>query len=293
MPIPIQTAAGIVLAVTGVAAITGRLPLLANFSYPVIWWGVLLLLDAWNARRWGSAPMRGKARHFLAVTLPVSVLFWLVFEFLNLRFPQWRYEGEPESTLVQMLFGFVAYATVIPIIVELQWWILGPEPRWVIPPGLEQRFHRHRALAGAAGAALLVLPAFLRLFWVNQLMWIAPALLAGAFLAAPHNPGHSSRRVATFAASVALAGIAGGLLWELFNYWSPTKWKYLIMPQATHLFEMPLAGYLGFVPFAFSTVAVYAWQRRVPAHLRVAAPLYAATLAALFLFEKLYTEKFG
>ena len=51
-----------------------------------------------ESRRWGIAPINGNVRHFLAVTLPVSVLFWLVYELLNLRFPQWRYQGEPEST---------------------------------------------------------------------------------------------------------------------------------------------------------------------------------------------------
>jgi hypothetical protein len=288
MAISIQIGAGVVLALTGVAAMMGQLRLLANFSYPVIWWGVLLLLDVWNARRWGSVPMHGNGRHFVAVTLPLSVLFWLVYEFLNLRFPQWRYVGEPEGAWVQMLFGFIAYGTVIPIIVELQWWIIGPEPRWVLPDAMVQGFRRRRALCLATGAAMLALPAFVRIFWLNQLMWIAPAVLLAPFL--PVSCGHSPRRVATFAGSVAAAGIGGGLLWELFNYWSPAKWKYLVMPGAAHLFEMPLAGYLGFVPFAFSTVAVYKWQSRVPARFSVSAALYALTFAALYVFVKLYAE---
>ena len=60
------------------------------------------------------------------------------------------------------------------------------------------------------------------------------------------------------------------------------------MPDAPHLFEMPVAGYLGFVPFAFSTVAVYAWQRRVRARIATAVGLYAATFALLYLYVGWY-----
>jgi hypothetical protein len=288
MAIRTEVTAGVVLTGVGIAALTGALRPLEHFSYPVVWWGVLLLLDAWNARRWGVAPINGNAHHFLAVTLPLSVLFWLVYELLNLRFPQWRYEGEPESTWAQIMFGFAAYATVIPIILQFQWLLAGPAARWVLPGWLDREVRRRPAVYVSIGIAMLALPAFLRLFWVNQLMWIAPAILAAPFLSKPSNLAPSPRLAAAFAGSVAVAGIAGGFLWELFNYWSATKWKYLIMTDAAHVFEMPLVGYLGFVPFAFSTVAIYAWQRRVPARIATALGLYAATLAMLYLYVKWY-----
>src|SRR5689334_12166288 len=136
MAIRFQVAAGVLLAALGVTAIAGAFEPLENFSYPVIWWGLLLLLDAWNARRWGAAPINGNAPHFVAVTLPLSVCFWLAYELLNLRFPQWRYEGEAGSAWVQMIFAFAAFATVIPIILEIQWLLAGPAARWVLPRAL-------------------------------------------------------------------------------------------------------------------------------------------------------------
>ena len=199
MAIRTEVTVGTILAAVGVAAMTGAFRALEHFSYPVIWWGVLLWLDAWNTRRWGIAPINGNVRHFLAVTLPVSVLFWLVYELLNLRFPQWRYQGEPESTWVQMMFGFAAYATVIPIILQFQWLLAGPFCRWILPPWLDREVRRRPAAYIGFGVAMLALPAFVHFFWVNQLMWIAPAILAAPFLSKRTNPGQNPRLAASFA----------------------------------------------------------------------------------------------
>lgn len=41
-----------------------------------------------------------------------------------------------------------------------------------------------------------------------------------------------------------------GVLWELWNYGSAAKWPYSVpYVQRFHLFEMPLLGYAGYLPF--------------------------------------------
>jgi hypothetical protein len=48
-----------------------------------------------------------------------------------------------------------------------------------------------------------------------------------------------------------LAGLVCGVLWEFWNYWSGAKWIYAIpFFNYWRVFEMPLVGYLGFMPFA-------------------------------------------
>jgi hypothetical protein len=49
-----------------------------------------------------------------------------------------------------------------------------------------------------------------------------------------------------------------GLFWEMWNFYSWPKWVYRI-PYADvfHLFEMPLAGYLGYIPFSLELFALY------------------------------------
>jgi hypothetical protein len=48
----------------------------------------------------------------------------------------------------------------------------------------------------------------------------------------------------------AAAALLCGLLWELWNYGSLAKWQYSIpYVQRFHVFEMPLVGYAGYLPF--------------------------------------------
>jgi hypothetical protein len=55
-----------------------------------------------------------------------------------------------------------------------------------------------------------------------------------------------------------------GFFWEMWNYFSYPKWIYHV-PFANfwHLFEMPLLGYLGYLPFGLELyVLVHLVQRR-------------------------------
>ena len=55
------------------------------------------------------------------------------------------------------------------------------------------------------------------------------------------------------AVAVGLAGLLCGTLWEFWNFWATPKWVYHI-PYVDFLrvFEMPLLGYAGYIPFAWS-----------------------------------------
>ena len=57
-----------------------------------------------------------------------------------------------------------------------------------------------------------------------------------------------------------VAGIICGLLWEFWNYWATTKWIYTVpgaLGAGPKYFEMPIIGFLGFLPFA---AEVYSMQ---------------------------------
>jgi hypothetical protein len=48
----------------------------------------------------------------------------------------------------------------------------------------------------------------------------------------------------------ALAALLCGLLWEFWNWGSLARWHYSVpYVQRFHLFEMPLLGYAGYLPF--------------------------------------------
>jgi hypothetical protein len=49
-----------------------------------------------------------------------------------------------------------------------------------------------------------------------------------------------------------------GFFWEMWNYYSWPKWIYnLPYLNEPKLFEMPLAGYLGYLPFSLELYALY------------------------------------
>jgi hypothetical protein len=98
----------------------------------------------------------------------------------------------------------------------------------------------------------------------------APVFLGFIFLLDPINawlggesllqdpPDRRYDRLVNLAASGALCGV----LWEFWNYWSRAKWHYTVpIMQQFKLFEMPLAGYLGFPAFAIECFTMYVFVR--------------------------------
>jgi hypothetical protein len=49
-----------------------------------------------------------------------------------------------------------------------------------------------------------------------------------------------------------------GFFWEMWNYYSMPKWVYSVPGvDFLHIFEMPLLGYGGYMPFALELYAFY------------------------------------
>ena len=57
-----------------------------------------------------------------------------------------------------------------------------------------------------------------------------------------------------------VGGLICGFFWELWNFYSSPKWLYQVpYVDFWHVFEMPLLGYLGYLPFALELYAMYAF----------------------------------
>src|SRR4029078_12925006 len=57
-------------------------------------------------------------------------------------------------------------------------------------------------------------------------------------------------------------GALAGLVWELFNYWARCKWIYTVpFFDRLKLFEMPVAGFLGFPMLALSAFSTWSCLR--------------------------------
>jgi hypothetical protein len=114
------------------------------------------------------------------------------------------------------------------------------------------------------GAACLLLPflvplgAARRLFilvWVGFIFLLDPVnhRLRLPSLLGDLEHGHWSRF-----SSLLISGFVCGWFWEFWNYWAAAKWYYVFpMFQQFKIFEMPVPGYLGFLPFALECFVMY------------------------------------
>jgi hypothetical protein len=199
----------------------------------------------------------------------VSIPLWLVFEGYNVRLRNWAYFGVPEDPVVAAVAYAWAFATIWPGLFQTAALLgAGPLPTPsslrgpVAPtPGLR--------LTMGLGAIFLLAPPLLPepvRPWTFGFVWLGFVLLVDPWNALQGRPSFLGARRAGDRAFVwrwLLAGLVCGLLWEFWNYWALARWRYVGVPvfPSVKLFEMPVAGYLGFPPFALEAFAMYHFVR--------------------------------
>lgn len=233
----------------------------STWYYQFAWYSLLLFLDAVVAsREEGEFPWLGNPR--LARSLWLwSVPVWLVFELLNFRITNWYYVFAPEALVARRINALLAFGTVLPAIFLGQR-LLSSFRAFRRAAG--PRLRISRSLPGAlvtVGVLFLALAMWRpRLFF--PLVWGSLTLLLEPWnyvrcrersLLADLESGRYGRTLRLLATG---AGI--GLLWELFNALSETRWIYTVPGlEGGKLFEMPVLGYLGFPVFAVDCFVLY------------------------------------
>ena len=213
--------------------------------FPLAWGGVLVALDGFARWRRGSSPLRTPSDWI--ATGVASILVWDIFELVNLRLRNWWYVGVPPDPWASSAFGAISFATVLPAM-RLGLVQLGGDPVVAAP--------QLRGLKLAAGAAMLA-AALASPRYAFPLAWI---FLWPLFEAV------ASVRVS---ARVMALGLPLGLLWESLNWRCARGWIYTVpFFDRPKLFEMPLPGYLGYLPFALECAAALAVLDRLRPRLR-------------------------
>ena len=226
------------------------------FFTPIVWTGYILLIDALTYRRRGASLISTRGREFVAMLI-WSVCCWLVFEGYNLHLHNWEYTGLPDNLIVRTIGYVWSFATIFPAILETMEFI---EPMFPLRQGIPNPVSpRLRAALVSLGSVCLGLPLLLSpetAFYLFALVWVGFSFLIDPLLYSIDGKSvlhqyemGSYRRIY----ALAISGIVCGVLWEFWNYWSIAKWKYLLPASfaGPKIFEMPLLGYLGFIPFAF------------------------------------------
>lgn len=263
---PLWGWAGVALVAASWFVAWTRLPALADvqrYSFTPLWIGYIVALNALSYRRSGRCLLCDRPAYF-ALLFPLSAVFWWYFEYLNRFVRNWYYEGVDGMSAAQyVLEASVPFATVLPAVLSTAEW-LGTFTRGQRAFG---DWHRLSWVGGRIASRLAFILGAAGLVAIGRwpeltypLVWVAPFLLLYALQALPgHRPlaaalAHGDWRPIVLPA---LAALICGFFWELWNYGSLARWVYTV-PYLTgvRVFEMPLLGYAGYLPFGLACAAV-------------------------------------
>lgn len=242
------------------------------YTYIPLWLSYIIVVNALTLRRTGRCMLSHCTGRFLAL-FPLSAAFWWFFEYLNRFVQNWYYTACDHFSATQyFLTATLSFSTVLPAVLSSEE-LLSSFPR--LTAGLERgpalQLKRPR-IAGAVGLLLSSVGLLLIGRFPDQLyplLWVAPLLLivsSQAFAKEDSctfwglNNGDWRRFV-----RLCLAALVCGFFWEMWNWHSLAKWIYTVPYVGRfQLFEMPILGYAGYLPFGLecAVIADLLWRHK-------------------------------
>jgi hypothetical protein len=231
-----------------------------HWGFFPLWLGYCLVVDALVLQRKGHSLLTRNRGAYLGLFV-ASIPCWWLFELINSRTQNWTYVSDPISDLHYALFASLSFSTVIPAVfgaAELAStfrWIkrLGPGPR--VPPS--RTITVGFFIAGGTMLALLLLwpRYFFPMVWLSVYFIVEPV---NAWLGHRSLFESTTRRDWRPVVGLWVGCLICGLFWETWNYWSYPKWEYNVpFVGFGKVFEMPILGYGGYLPFALELYALY------------------------------------
>lgn len=239
--------------------------------YLVAWYSLIFSLDRVIHKVEGSSLIGRCSLRGFSLILFWSAVVWFFFELLNFRLQNWYYVFVTDSATIRLFGTFIAFGTVFPGIfwightlslLGLGRCIRGP----VVIFSSRQLTLLQMTGVLFLGLSMLQPQLFFALVWGSVVLFIAPINYRRGIdgLLRQLERGEYGPTV-----RMLVAGMVAGLCWEFFNYWARAKWIYTVpFFDELKLFEMPLAGFIGFPSFAVECACVYrllVWHRLAPA----------------------------
>lgn len=226
-----------------------------------LWFGYILIMDALVCRRSGASLWTRRRGGFIGLFF-LSAPSWWLFEIINQRTGNWEYRGAATFTPVEYcLLCTLSFSTVMPAVFETAefarhfCWIdsLRPGPKIADTP---------RVALGSFWLGLIML--VLLLLWPKlfySLVWVSLVLILEPLNRLRRRQHRLLRWLSAGdwrpVISLSVGALICGFFWECWNYWSWPQWVYHTPGvNFLHLFEMPLLGYGGYIPFALELFAL-------------------------------------
>lgn len=230
-----------------------------QWAFFPLWVGYCLTVDGLVFWRTGTSLFARNRKKYVGLFIASTPVWWL-FELANWRLQNWHYIGaEAFSTFQFWFWATINFTTVIPAVfgsAELM--------RSFLPGELKGPIIRPTKAITlgffVTGLVMLVL----MVVWPSiffPFIWFSLY-----FLLEPINIWLGHRTLVEWTKignwqpviSLWLGVLLTAFFWEMWNYFSYPKWVYHV-PWGNwfHIFEMPLLGYGGYLPFALELFALY------------------------------------
>ena len=232
-----------------------------QYTFFPLWLGFILAIDGLVLRRTGTS-LIVRSPKIMAAMFVVAMPYWWTFEAINSVTHNWVYIGSKENTnVLDYLESSLAFSVVIPAVFEVSELIgsFGFIKRFARLPALvlnRQQVILVAVLGLTSLAALLVWPTYLfPITWICLFFIFDPINhLTGRPSIISQVRNGDFRLVIAFA----LGALVCGFFWEMWNNEASVSWEYNVgIFDFARVFQMPLLGYGGYLPFGLETYAVF------------------------------------
>ena len=258
---PLHGWLGVVLALVFWGVNWGWQGLRTYWAFFPMWLGYCLAVDGLVLSRTGTSLLTRDWRKYIGLFLLSAPLWWL-FEAINLRTQNWVYTGVAGFTPFAYAFWTtLSFSIVVPAVFGTA--ELAASFRFIqrLGRGLVIRPDRITTVSFFALGWLMLA---LLLLWPNiffPFVWFSVY-----FIVEPVNVWLGNRSLPDWlkdgdwrpVVALWVGVLITAFFWEMWNYLSYPKWIYHVAWGGwLHLFEMPLLGYGGYLPFALELYAFY------------------------------------
>ncbi len=256
---------GVVLGLVSWILAWNRFPWFSGYqphTFTPLWIAYILTVNGFTYRRTGTCLLLRRPVSFLLL-FPASAGFWWFFEYLNRFVQNWSYTGADFGPAEYFLFATLSFSTALPAITTTREWLLSfswwnRAYQHFFPVRVSSPCFFAAAVLTASGTGLFLLGVypnhFFALLWVSPLFILVSlqVLLKETHIFSPLRDGDWR-----FVMASALAALLCGVFWEMWNFYSLAKWEYHVpFVQRFHVFEMPILGYAGYLPFGWECTVV-------------------------------------
>ncbi len=235
---------------------------ISDYYFFPLWVGFILVLDGLVTLRTGTSLLTRSRKKFV-VLFVTSAPFWWIFEWMNRYLDNWHYQiPGHHSTFAFVTVASLSFSTVVPAVLEATEFLASFRVGDRLPKLPAWRLGRRGIINfEAAGWVMLVL-VILFPHYAFPLAWVSLF-----FVIEPINAVLGQRSIIHFMEkgnwaalwNIMLGTLFTGIFWEMWNFFSMPKWTYTVpFVGFAHVFEMPLLGYSGYLPFGLEVFAMFA-----------------------------------